>query len=103
MRAESLSFLFFTLAKKIVQAERLCNQASLRTSQIVSGEIEVENFSLSSAETFTALKRGFLTNFLIINLSSHLVNFFGRPFLALFSIRFSSLKRFYNILHCRMG
>jgi hypothetical protein len=67
---ESLSFLFFSLTKTFLRAERPCNPAALLFThrQTVSGEIEIENVSLNSAETFTALKREFFTNFLIVNL-----------------------------------
>ncbi|GBL98470.1 hypothetical protein AVEN_111601-1 [Araneus ventricosus] len=65
---ESLSFLFFALTKNVLRVERPFNPAALKTHRTVSDEIEVENFSLNSAETFKALKRGFFTNYLIMNL-----------------------------------
>ena len=72
---ENLSFLFFVPTKIFLLAERPFNPTALRTRQTVSGETEIENFLLNSAVTFTALKSGFFTNFLILNLLSRLVNF----------------------------
>ena len=95
---ESQSFLFLVLTNNFLWTECPLNPAILRTHRTVSSETEAENCPLNSAVTFTSLKREFFTDFLIINLSSRLVNFLGRPFLTVFSIRFSSFKRF--ITYC---
>ena len=68
---ERISFRFLTLTKYFLQAKLPFNPVALRIRLTVSGEIEEENLSLNSAETFTALKHRFFTNFLRKNLLSH--------------------------------
>ena len=61
----TLFFFFFFTNKIFLLAECSFNTAAPRTRQTVSGETEVEHFSLNFAVTFTALKCGYLKIFLI--------------------------------------